>query len=278
MGHAMAGNLLKNNVELTVFNRTKEKADDLVEQGARWGDSAAEAVKNADVVFTMLSEPAVVREVAFGKDGFVGSMQADALWVDSSTVNPSFSREMAEKARQAMVRFMDAPVAGSKVPAQNGELVYLVGGEKKDLDQVSNLLDIMGKKTVHVGKTGLGTSMKMVVNMMLAQSMLAFSESVHLGMSLGIDRNFVLESLSGMPVSAPFLSYKAGRMKDDNFEVEFPLEWMQKDMHLATLSGWEQGIALPSANLSKEIYALAKQSGLSREDFSAVFKLLNAKK
>lgn len=276
MGQAMASNLLKHGIDLTVYNRTKEKAQPLLNKGATWGESLQQSVEAADVVFTMLSEPGVVRQLATGEQGFVKAMKKNALWADCSTVNPSFTEEMAQQAAEAGIRFADTPVAGSKVPAENGELIFLCGGTTEDLDGISELLDMMGKKTVHVGKTGLGAAMKMVVNMMLAQSMLAFSESVHLGVSLGIDKDFLLETLSGMPVSAPLLPYKAGRIKNHNFDVEFPLEWMQKDLHLASLSAWEKDISLPSANIAKEIYALAKQQGLSREDFSAVFKVITS--
>ena len=277
MGQAMANNLLKNNVKLTVCNRTKSKAQPLIDGGANWKDNPADAVAEADVVFTMLSEPRVVEEVAFGNDGFVKAMKPQAIWADCTTVNPSFSLEMAGKAADAGIRFMDTPVAGSKVPAESGKLVFLVGGENQDLKSISPFLEMMGKKTLHMGEAGKGAAMKMVVNMMLGHAMAAFSESVHLGTSLGIDRDFLMETLAALPVSAPFLAYKAGRMKQENYEVEFPLEWMQKDLHLATVSAWEHDIALPVTNAAKEVYALAKQQGLSREDLSAVFKTLTKK-
>lgn len=277
MGQGMAHNLLKNNVKLTVTNRTKSKAQSLIEGGAQWKETPAEAVAEADVVFTMLTEPRVVEEVAFGKDGFVKAMKTQAIWADCTTVNPSFSKAMAGKAAEAGIHFLDTPVAGSKVPAENGELVFLVGGDKQDLEKISPFLDMMGKKTLPMGEPGKGAAMKMVVNMMLAHAMVAFSESVHLGTSLGIERDFLMETLAALPVSAPFLAYKAGRMKQDNFEVEFPLEWMQKDLHLAAVSAWEQDVALPVTNAAKEVFALARQYGLSREDLSAVYKVYNGK-
>lgn len=274
MGQAMANNLLKNGVKVTVYNRTKSKAQSLIDGGAEWKDNPADAVADAEVVFTMLSEPRIVEEVAFGLDGFVKSMKKRAIWADCTTVNPSFSKMMAAKSEEAGVRYMDTPVAGSKVPAENGELVFLAGGEKQDLETISSILDMMGKKTLHMGGAGQGAAMKMVVNMMLAHAMVAFSESVNLGTSLGIDRDYLLETLASLPVSAPFLAYKAQRMKKENYEVEFPLEWMQKDLHLASISAWEEGISLPVTNATKEVYAMAKQQGYSRDDFSGVYKSL----
>lgn len=272
MGKAMAANLLRNKVNLTIYNRTPSKAQSLIDEGAEWSASMATAVEDADVVFTMLSEPRAVEDVAFGKSGFVQSMKKQAIWADCTTVNPSFSKSVSNRAQKAEIRFMDTPVAGSKMPAENGELLFLAGGEKSDLEVIAPLLDMMGKKTLYMGEAGKGSAMKMVVNMMLAHAMAAFSESVHLGTNLGIDRDFLLETLASLPVSSPYLSHKAARMQKDNYDVEFPLEWMQKDLHLAAISAWEQGISLPLTNTAKEVYAMARQQGFSRDDFSAVYK------
>lgn len=145
MGSRMAHNLLKNNFSLIIHNRTKEKADSLVKEGAQWKDSPLEVAKNADIIFTMLSEPETVKEVALGEKGFLSGMNKNSLWIDCSTVNPSFSKEMAKKSFEKGMRFMDAPVAGSKLPAEKGELIFFVGGTKKDFEEVKPLLEKMEK-------------------------------------------------------------------------------------------------------------------------------------
>ena len=135
-------------------------------------------------------------------------------------------------------------------------------------------LDMMGKKTLRIGETGKGSSFKMLVNSMLAQSMLVFSETVMLGKKLGISGNFLLDLLPNLVVSAPFLKFKAPNIKEGNYEVQFPLEWMHKDLHLAAVSAYEVDQPLYLANLAKEVYAKANKAGMGRLDFSAVHKFL----
>lgn len=271
MGSAMAANLLNNGVDLTIWNRTKDKVESLINQGALFKESPHDAVKEADIVFTMLTGPDAVEEVALSENGFLQSMKHNALWIDSSTVNPSFSKKANQLAHNVEVRFVDAPVAGSKGPAETGELVFLAGGEKPDIDQVEHLLQYMGKKTIHVGPVSQGTSFKMVVNTMLASNMAAFAESMILGEQLGLSKDFLLDTLPGMPVSAPFLQMKAEKLKNQNHEEEFALKNMQKDLHLATLSAYEENAALKITNLMKEVYAEAKVNGYGDFDFSSIY-------
>ena len=189
---------------LTVYNRSINQAQALEPLGANIAHSPAEAVQNADVVFSMLSTPEVVQQIAFGEEGILGQMKEGALWVDCTTVNPSFSRTELAEATTHGLRFLEAPVAGTKPHAENAELVFFVGGEEAELEQVRGMMEKMGRKIVHVGKAGMGSSLKMLINGMLAQSMLMFSESVVLGEKLGLDREFLLDFLPNLVVSAPF--------------------------------------------------------------------------
>ncbi len=271
MGNAMAANLLKNNVELVVFNRTKEKADPLIAKGAQFKPTIHKAVENADLVFTMLTGPEAVESTALSNDGFVQSMKPGSLWVDSSTVNPEFSRKASEHAKKFDVRFADAPVAGSKGPAEQGELVFLAGGEERDISELSPYTEIMGKNTMHVGPVSHGTSFKMVVNLMLASNMATFAEGMVLGERLGLSKDFLLDTLPNMPVAAPFLKMKADKLRENQYEEEFALKNMYKDLHLASLSGYEEETALKITNMMKEIYAEANGSGYGNVDFSAIY-------
>lgn len=272
MGSRMAQNLAKAQFDLTVYNRTPSAGEKLITLGATRAPSAAEAVKEADIVLTMLSTPGVVREVAFGDSGFVTHMKQNALWVDCTTVDPGFTRDIAAKARTFNIRFMDAPVAGSKIPAEKGELVFLVGGAAHDMQEVQSLFDIMGKKTIHAGDTGMGTALKMLVNSQLAQAMAVFAESVVLGEKMGFSRDFLLEFLTSLPVTAPFIKAKVDKIKSNDYSAEFPLEWMQKDLYLLGLSAYDNGVPQFMASVAREIYASAKAEGLAREDFSAIIK------
>lgn len=275
MGSRMANNLLKENgISLTVFNRSPGAMTALEKAGAKTARSARAAVADADVVFTMLSAPEVVEKVAFGENGFVGAMGEGALWVNCSTVNPSYTRECDERARARGLRFLDAPVAGTKMPAETGELTFLLGGESDDVEEVRHLLEHMGQKILHVGAAGQGSAFKMLVNALLAQSMLVYSETALLGEKLGFSRDFLMDTLPNLPVTAPFLKGKAGLIKEGDFEAQFPLELMLKDLHLLDLTAYEQKQPLFLAGLAKSVYGQANSAGHGRDDFAAVFDYL----
>jgi 3-hydroxyisobutyrate dehydrogenase-like beta-hydroxyacid dehydrogenase len=279
MGSRMAANLLKKGHDLVIYNRTKLKADSLIASGAVWASTPAEVAKKVRIIFTMLSKPDAVAETALlGKESFLNHLVDNPLWIDCSTVNPSFSRLMAEEAKQRDVRFIDAPVAGSKGPAEQGQLLFFVGGAKADVDEARPLLEAMGKAVYHVGGQGMGSAMKMVNNLVLAQAMVAFSEAVVLGETIGISRDMLFNTLLGSPVVAPFLTFKRSKIEGGKFEAEFPLQWMHKDMELASETAYELGVAMPVANVTKELYALALRNGLGGQDFSAVYKLLSERK
>lgn len=274
MGSRMANNLLRNKVELTVFNRSQEAMKPLIAAGAKEAENLQDAVANADIVFSMLSTPQVVESIFMGEAGALKAMKANALWVDCTTVNPSFSLQANEAASQAGIRFLDAPVAGTKPHAANAELVFFVGGESALLEEVNPYLEMMGKKVLHIGETSKGSAFKMLVNVMLAQSMLIFSETILLGKSMGLEEDFLLNALPGLVVAAPFTKFKAEMIRNNDYEVQFPLEWMHKDLHLASLTANETQQPLFLANLTKELYAAAVQKGLGRMDFAAIHQYL----
>lgn len=277
MGSRMAANLLKNNVELTVFNRSDEPVEKLKVKGAKTADSFSDAVKDADIVFTMLSTPGVVLKVMFGENGCIRAMKKNALWVDCTTVNPSFSKESEKEARRLKIRFMDAPVAGSSPQAESASLTILAGGAKNDFDEVETLLSFMGEKVVHVGEVSKGTALKMLVNTMLGESMLIFSETVSMGEKIGFSKDFLLDTLPDLPVIAPFTKAKAKLIRDENFDARFPLEWMLKDFNLALKTAEENGLKPRMAGLARDIFHEANEKGLSRQDFAAVYQHLSKK-
>lgn len=274
MGSRMATNLLNSGQQITIWNRTAAAADIPELAGATKVTDLAEAVREADVVYSMLSTPAAVAECFFGEGGALGNMKQDALWVDCTTVNPSFSREAAQHATAAGVRFFDAPVAGSKPQAAGAQLAFFVGAEAGAIDPIRPHLEAMGAKVIPFGAVGQGAAFKMLVNVMLAQSMVIFSESVILGEALGIDKDFLLNVLPGLVVSAPFTKFKAESIRQDDFEVMFPLEWMHKDLHLASVTAYEANQPLFLANLTKDLFAGAKRAGMGRLDFAAVHRYL----
>jgi 3-hydroxyisobutyrate dehydrogenase/glyoxylate/succinic semialdehyde reductase len=278
MGSRMAENLRKKGHELVVHNRTKDKAQALLANGAAWADSPAEVAKHVNILFTMLSKPDAVAEVALlGKRSFLDKLLPNSLWIDCSTVNPSFSKLMAIEAASRKVRFLDAPVGGSKGPAEQGQLLFFVGGDKADVDAAKPLLECMGKAVFPVGGHGMGSAMKMVNNILLGQAMVAFSEALVFGESLGISKQAMFDTLASSPVMAPFLNFKRQKLEKGDYSVEFPLQWMHKDLHLAAETAYETGAALPCANVAKEIFTLAMREGMGEEDLTAVYKVLSRK-
>lgn len=273
MGGRMAANLQKRGHSLVVHNRTRDKAQPLIAEGAQWADTPAALAEHADIniIFTMLAHPDAVKETALGKDGFLLHFARGRLWTDCSSVNPSFSREMAAEAQKRGIHFVDAPVTGSKEPAAAAKLIFWAGGEPSDVQACRPLLECMGSKIVAAGGPGMGASLKMVINQMLGTFMAATAEGLALGGSLGISRDVLFEALLTGPVAPPFLAVKENRIKSGNYDnADFPLKWQHKDLQLATMSAYETGAAMPLTNVAKEIYQLAIQNGNGDKDFSAI--------
>jgi len=272
MGSRMAANLQKHGYPLVVFNRTRAKAQPLLDKGASFAESPAKLAEQVDLLFTMLAHPDAVEQAALGENGFLNHLTPNALWVDCSSVNPSFSKKMAAEAARRRVHFVDAPVTGSAPVAKDANLVFWVGADGADLETIRPLLLCMGSRIVDAGGHGMGTSMKMVINLLLGTGMAAFAEAMALGEGLGLSQEMLFDSLLGMPAVAPFLASKREKMESGDYEAEFPLRWMQKDMHLASVSAYEAGVATPLTNVTKEIYRLAMRGGHETKDFSAIYE------
>ncbi|WP_332238293.1 NAD(P)-dependent oxidoreductase [Sporolactobacillus sp. KGMB 08714] len=275
MGSRMAGRLLAAGKPLVVHNRTKEKADPLIGKGAKWADSPRAVGEQADIVFTMLADPEAVDAVAYGENGLLNGLNPGSLWIDSSTINPAHSVRLAKDAAEKNVRFLDAPVAGSTGPAEKGELIFFVGGSAKDVEEARPLLSIMGKDIQHKGANGQGTAMKLVNNLMLGQTVAAFSEAVAFGESLGLDKKGLIHSLLEGPTAAPILHFKQHKVLDGDFEkADFKVVSIYKDMELAAEEAYTHNFALPISNTVKSLYGLLKQKGMGEYDFASLYKFL----
>jgi 3-hydroxyisobutyrate dehydrogenase-like beta-hydroxyacid dehydrogenase len=271
MGSRMAANLHAHGHSLDVFNRTRKKAERLLAKGAKWADFPAALAPEVEIIFTMLAHPEAVKQAALGEDGFLSHLGPGRMWIDCSTVNPSFSREMAAEAEAQGIRFLGAPVTGSKTQAASGTLTFWVGGDKSDLENSRPILECMGKTIVHCGGQGAGASLKMVMNQLLGTVMAAFGEGVALGESLGLSRAVLLNALLAGPAAAPFLASKRPRIERGSYEqADFPLRWLEKDLHLAVVSAYESGASVPLTSAAKEVYRLAIRHGHGGQDFSAI--------
>ncbi|MCB1325329.1 MAG: NAD(P)-dependent oxidoreductase [Spirochaetales bacterium] len=277
MGSRMAARLIEAGHELQVYNRTRAGARSLEERGARFISNARAIAEANDLVFTMLADPAAVESVALGPQGLLSGAHENLLWVDSSTVDPAFSRRMAGAASERGLRFLDAPVAGSKKPAEEGQLLFLVGGDADLIERVEPLFSIMGKKTIPAGPNGAGSSLKMVINLMLGLSMASFSEAFRLGQELGLSEELLLNTLPATPVVAPFVGLLKERLAKNDYSVNFPLKHMQKDLRLALASVTTIADELPLASGARDRFGRALENGLGDLDFSALFAFDNAR-
>ncbi len=270
MGSRMATNLQNANHQLVVYNRTAAKAQALLDAGAIWANSPAQVAQQCDLLITMLAHPQAVKATALGTNGFLSQLRPEQLWIDSSTVNPSFVQEMANLAKARGLSFLEAPVAGSKNQAAGAQLVFFAGGSAADFVRAQPLMDHMGKKAIHVGDHGKGASLKIVVNLLLATSMAAFAEGVALGESLGLTEELLFNVLIGGPVVPPFIAAKKETIQAKAYDVEFPLQWIQKDLQMATQTAFETGVAMPVTSTAKEVYRMAMLDGWKEKDFSAI--------
>ncbi len=275
MGSRMAQNLLSAGHELVVHNRTHSKAEGLLSNGAVFAEAPPIAAQGADVLITMLAEPATVNAVARGEHGFLNSLSHDTVWMDCSTVDPAFAREIAAECKQRGLRFLETPVSGTRVHAEEGALKFSVGGDKTDLEVVRPLMEIMGSQIDYLGPCGSASSMKLVLNHMMACSVTAFAESAVLGQALGIDRDMLFDQITGSVVAAPFLVTEKEKMKGMEFEIDFPLNLMTKDMTLISQAAYDVGVVMPIANCVKESYQLAEEHGYGDDDYTAIYKFLN---
>lgn len=274
MGSRMAARLQVKDFSLAIYNRSEGvygAFDDKVERNA----TASQCVENSDVVFTMLSTQEAIEEVALGQVGFLNAMKAGSTWVDCSTVSPSFSKHCCEEAAKKGIQFVEAPVAGSTGTAAAGQLVFLVGGVKSTVEPLIPLLNLMGKKVMHVGAVGSASATKLLINYALASAMINFSEIVKAGRGIGLSDDFLFDQLPNFPVMAPFVQLKATKIRNADYSPEFPLEWMVKDINLLEQTLEKSSQTLPMLKLLRSTYREGIKKGQSREDFSSVIKVLS---
>ena len=276
MGAGMVGNLLKNRVDVVVHNRTPEKGEPLVARGAKWGEKPGDVA--GDIVFTMLAHPDAVTSMALGENGFLSQMEPGTVWVDCSTVHPRFSKEMASEAAEGNIAFIDAPVTGTKPQAENAQLVFYAGGSADSIASCKPYFDMMGRKVIHVGEQGMGSSIKVVINSILAAAIAVFSESVALGRALGLSQEMLFETLIGGPVTAPFIANKRDKMTNGNYSAQFPLQWMYKDLLMMLEAAGDTGVSAPLATAARDVYQAAIHEGFGDMDFSAIYQHYNPAK
>ncbi|MEM7334978.1 MAG: NAD(P)-dependent oxidoreductase, partial [Chloroflexota bacterium] len=210
-----------------------------------------------------------------GTNGFLQHLKPDALWIDCSTLNPTFVKEISQHAQDNNIRYLEAPVAGTKPQAEAGSLIFFVGGHSGHMVEVDTYLQMMGQKSIHIGEVGKASSLKLVVNLMLATSMATFAEGIAFGEALGISQEQLFNVLIGGPVTPPYLASKRGKLEKQDYSPQFPLKWMHKDLQMVALAAYENDVPMPLAHATKELYAQAIKSGHGDQDLAAIYEYLS---
>ena len=276
MGGPMGLNLLKAGFPLTVWNRTRSRADRLVAAGAKLAASPREAAAAADVLITIVSDPPALEEVLWGhegkNDGALAGLRRGALYIDSSTVSPSLARRIAAACGGAGVSFLDAPVTGGTWGAEKGELVLMVGGEAETIKKAEPVLSAVGKKWFHLGPNGAGQTIKLAMNSLLAVEVQAFAEALALVMRAGLPGEKLVEVMQASMARAGVLEVKAPMLLKGDYAPSFPLRLMHKDLSLALDLANQLGVPLPATASSRETYSYVKGSCKEDLDYAAVMR------
>jgi 3-hydroxyisobutyrate dehydrogenase-like beta-hydroxyacid dehydrogenase len=267
MGGPMARRVLSAGHRLSVWNRTKEKAEPFGKDGANVAATPREAVAGAALVATMLADPDAVLAAAKGSDGFLAGLPPGSLWCDFSTVRPEDSRRFAELAAEKGASFCDLPVAGSIVPARDGTLTILAGGEPSDLERARPLTDAVSKAVLHFGPVGAGSAMKLANNLMFGIALVGLGEALRLARENGLDVGAVLRWLESTPAIPPYAKTKLEYLRAGGKPPYFPVRLMEKDLRLMVDAG---GRTMRVTEAARQAFRDAREDGLGDEDFSHV--------
>lgn len=270
MGSPMALNLLKAGYELIVFNRNREKEQELVSAGAISAKDLPSLAAAADVVFTMLADDAAVKSVYNAQDGLLAGAQEGKLLIDMSTVAPETSRYLAALCKDKQVAFLEAPVSGSVQPARDGQLIILAAGAESDFEKAKPLFNLLGKLSLHLGKAGSGSSAKVAINYLLAINVQAVAETVLFAEQNGVSKEDMLRIINEGACGNGIIKLKTPAILANNFPPAFALKYIVKDLKLAKGAGLQAPLSDPLLNT----FEAAANDGLADEDLMAVIKYL----
>ena len=275
MGASMCGHLMDQGFDATIYTRSKEKAQGLLDKGAQWADSPKAVAENSDVIFAIVGFPADVRAVFLGDDGALAGSKAGNILVDMTTSEPSLAVEIYEAAKAQGIHSVDAPVSGGDVGAKNGTLSIMIGGDKDVVDALQPMWDAMGQTIVHQGGAGAGQHTKMVNQTLIATNMIGVCGALLYGYKAGLDLPTVMQSVASGAAGSWSLSNLGPRIIDKNFDPGFFVEHFIKDMGIAIDEANKMGLCLPGLALSKQLYEGLKSQGHGRDGTHALQLALN---
>jgi 3-hydroxyisobutyrate dehydrogenase-like beta-hydroxyacid dehydrogenase len=274
MGSGMVRRLLAAGHTVHGYNRTKSKAQALIDAGMKWAETPAQAARAADVVFSMVTDTNALRTITTGPDGILSALGSGKTYIDMSTVSPAVSREIAAQVAAKGARMLDAPVSGSVSTLEEGKLSIMAAGERAAFNRVEPILKDIGPKVTYVGANGLAVSIKIATNLNLAVQMLAFSEGILLAEKSGIPRETAVEVFLNSVMASPMVKYRGPFVLKMPDEAWFNVNMMQKDMLLALELGRNLGLPLPTTAVTNEMLTAARAMGFADKDFAALFETL----
>jgi 3-hydroxyisobutyrate dehydrogenase-like beta-hydroxyacid dehydrogenase len=274
MGTPMAANLLKAGYAVMVYNRTPEKAEPLVKLGAGSAANPKALAQAADVVIAMVTGPEALGHLLWGPDGAGGAFNHSKTFINMSSVAPGYTRDLARELEPTGVTFIDAPVSGTKKPAEDGTLIILAGGPQDKVKELEPLLLAMGKKVVYCGPAGQGSMMKMFINLLLGMMMEGFAEALNFGKLGGLSMEGMLDTVYSGPLNCAMFQVKAGNLQNNSYPTAFPLKHMTKDAKFVVDTAYELGAPVPVGQMILHLYRTGVAQGWGDEDLSAIARVL----
>ena len=274
MGSRMAKRLLDAGHSVTGYNRTKPKAQWLLDAGMKWADSPRAAIESSEAVFSMIANNSALRAVTEGKEGILAGLSTGKIYIEMSTVSPAAIREIAKQVEAIGAEMLDAPVSGSSITLEEGKLSFMVGGKPEVFEKVLPYLQAIGPRAIYVGGHGLAAAMKVATNLSLAVQMLAFSEGLLLAEKSGIARATAAEVLFNSVIASPMVKYRGPFVLNMPDEALFDVNMMQKDLLLALEMGRQLDVPLPTTAVTNEFLTAARGMRLADKDFAIVFEVL----
>ena len=274
MGGNMVARLLEKGHKVTGYNRTRSKAQWLLDRGMKWGDSPRAVSAAADFTFSMVTNASAIHSITEGPDGILAGLGPGKILIDMSTVSPAVSRDLAAKVREKGADMIDSPVSGSVITLQEGKLSVMVGGRRETFERAKAVLQDVGPKVTYVGENGQALVLKIATNLSLAVQMLAFCEGVLLAEKSGIPRETAVDVLTHSAIASPMVQYRGPFVLKMPDEAWFDVNMMQKDMLLALEMGRHLDVPLPTTAVTNEFLTAARGMGLVKQDFAVMFEVL----
>jgi 3-hydroxyisobutyrate dehydrogenase-like beta-hydroxyacid dehydrogenase len=274
MGAPMSANLMKAGYPVTVYNRSPEKAESLVKQGAALSSSPAALAQDADIVIAMVTGPEALDNLLWGDNGAAKALNSGKVFINMSSVSPQYTRKLADQLAPTGAMFIDAPVSGTKKPAEEGTLVILAGGPEAKVKELEPLLLSMGKKVIYCGPVGQGSMMKMFINLLLGIMMGGFAEVLNFGRLGGLKMEAMLETVFAGAMNSPMFQVKAANMKEKKYPAAFPFKHLSKDLKFLVDTAYELEAPVPLGQMLLHLYRAGVAQGYGDEDISAIARVL----